>query len=144
MTQIKTNKGFVFQLDIKECDENSFIFYAKDIETNKRLGFVSFRIDDKNRNHVWMQKIEVYKKYQGKGIGQALLTAFEYNCVKNNVDTVEGKYYPTNQAAVNMYKKNRYEISQETYGKEIFKYLSKSTVMRKYREIKHDPSESGS
>lgn len=142
MDLFKTSKDFILGMSMEKYDENSYIFHAKDIKTNKVLGYVSFTINRGSWPHAWMRKIEVYDSYQRLGIGQVLLNVFEHYCVTNNIDNVEGKYYPSNAAAIKFYQKNGYSVTNETYGKEIFKSLSKVSVNRKYNKNVYSLDES--
>ena len=127
--------GFDFDLELKS-DYGFYLLLAKKLNSDKEIGSLSFFFKNQDRERVsWLNKIEVEKKYQAKGVGYGLLKVFEQFSASRQYLTIEGKYYPTNERAKQFYLRNGYMIYREGYNQELFKRLDKNVVQAEYNRL---------
>jgi dTDP-4-amino-4,6-dideoxy-D-galactose acyltransferase len=85
------------------------IFYTK--EADKITGFVSIKNQE---TYATIGLIAVESTQQGKGIGQKLLQKAAQYCIENNIFELRIPTQKENQQACSFYKKNGYNIFEET------------------------------
>lgn len=121
---------------IGKRDDKYYTLNAVSVESDESYGSLSFSLEYKERR-AWLYDINVEEQYQGNGIGQALLTNFERECVNKRLFYVEGKYYPSNSGARMFYVKNNYEIFVDGYEKFISKSLDPDLVEEQFNACSH-------
>lgn len=111
------NLGEISIVKTKEDNVN----YIKLIlnKTNEEIGFANYK--KTNVSTAWLYNIKIEEKFQGNGLGNLLMYAFENECVDKSVKYVEGKYYPTNNHAKSFYNKHNYSIDKDGYETYIYK-----------------------
>lgn len=121
-----------FDLDLKKGD--GYYTISANSKAGEKLGYLTFLL--KKEQHIaWLNKIAVDESVQGCGVGYAMLVMFEKFASDNFATKIEGKYYPTNDRAIEFYKRNGYLVLQEDYGKEIFKRLNSNEVESAYNNL---------
>lgn len=84
------------------------------IENQKLLGFVTYKIDNKNA-HIGL--IAVHPNAQGKGIGKKLLARAEHIAQIQHCHVMQIPTQQQNKEACTFYSKQQYNVSSETYIK---------------------------
>ncbi len=81
---------------------------------NEIAGFKEFKID-KGAKRVWGESIAVSKKFQGKGIGLALLGAMEDYAINKRMKRISFLVRDWNNSMNKLAKKKGYKISDKFY-----------------------------
>lgn len=108
------------------------LFYtpAKDYYTlrclnkNQEMGFLTFQINEAN---AWLYYVCTHPQYRHSGVGLALLAVFEKYVFDNGVCRIEGKFYPENQFAKQLYDKAGYSIEKDGYDTLVCKNIYENT-----------------
>lgn len=120
------------KIKVKEKQFNSKMIYHKNddyytikiMNENSTMGYLTFKIKREGYNNsIWLNKIETYKKFAHQGVGTALIQLLEYFAYKNNLQYIEGKFYPDNEYAKPFYEKYSYKIEKEYYETFVSKWL---------------------
>lgn len=118
--QIKVLKNNVkFNLELVDDDYFEITSFVKD----NKVGFCNFKIIHKE-NMCFLNYIEMTDEtYEHQGIASTMLKIMESFASKRGCYMVNGKFYPKKAGTEPFYEKNGYTISNEGYGKEIFKNI---------------------
>lgn len=121
--------------DKEGISENIKFFRAIATDDNfNEMGYANFTIKDDGS--IWLYHIKTDEKYSHQGIATILINAMEYFAVLNYyVKHVEGKYYPENEFAESFYKKNGYDILEDSYSYFIVKSLYRKDVLDKAQTL---------
>ncbi len=104
--------------------KNDDYYVIKILNKNGTMGYLTFKIKHESyANIIWLNKIETYKKFAHQGVGTALIQLLEYFAYKNNINYIEGKFYPDNEYAKPFYEKYGYKIEKEYYETFVSKRL---------------------
>lgn len=107
-------KQFVYH--IKYCYPNLVDVYVKNgdyIVAQMNFGFKG------NKCNLFV--IHVEDQYRRLGISSKMLQILENECYNENVNVIEGRYWPENENAQYMYEKNGYSIYEDGNEKYIVK-----------------------
>ena len=119
----------VFNVQIESLKEDIFQVIIESA-TGEVMGEISFKI---KADRAWIYSIGTAEKFQNMGVGQTLLNCFEYCCAMKRCQTVEGKYYPSNEFARQFYEKNSYEIYKDGYDCLIYKKLNIKEILENFK-----------
>ena len=72
---------------------------------------------------IFLSNIEVVPEFRYAGIGQFLLNILEQDALISRFDSIEGKYFPSNEYARTFYDKNGYEIYKDGYETYVCKQI---------------------
>ena len=102
--------------------DNYYELISYDV-SGAQMGKLTFKISNSNNRQIWLNNIEVYNEYMHKGVGSALMSAFEYIAYRHRIEYIEGKYYPTNEHAKPFYDSLGYTIEKDGYETFVCKRL---------------------
>jgi len=92
---------------------------------------------------MWIYKIETYEAFQHRGLGKMMLETVEQIARQHRIRVVEGKFYPYNEYAEPMYKKNGYMIEYEDITTTVFKYIDMEKKNEPFEKLEivevHEP-----
>jgi len=100
---------FIYRMIENNQQSGSIILLA--IEDEKCVGFLSANRGNYNRiRHAAYIVIGILQEYQGKGLGSALFAELEKWAIRHALIRLELTVMTHNQAGINLYKKNGFEI----------------------------------
>ncbi len=97
-------KMYQFWID-KHINENKKIIVKKN--SKELAGFILY---SKRKNTIYIELIAVSEKYQGKGIASELINEIEVIGLSLSCEYIEVATQSINNPAVNLYKKNNFEL----------------------------------
>lgn len=118
--------GQEYNFDVKltyNVDKKYYTLLCFD-ENGVEAAKTTFAINRYMQLSMWIYKIETYEPFQHRGLGKMMLQTVEQVARQHRIKVVEGKFYPYNEYAEPMYKKNGYMIEYEDITTTIFKYIS--------------------
>ena len=106
---IVKNNQRTYNLEIEE--DNGFYKIVCLSPELTEMGCVMFKLNTKS---CWLYKIKTEEAFQRQGIGSQLLTIMGKIALENNINFIEGKFYPENAYARSFYEKNGYYVPNKT------------------------------
>lgn len=117
-----------------ECVKNNNFYEVKAIGENfDVMGYANFIFCPTDKK-VWLYKIETKERYQGQGVGQAVLDIMECVIVSKRYNKIDGKFFPTNEHARPFYEKNGYTIEKDGYETYVGKVLCAESVIQRVQK----------
>lgn len=107
----------------------------------KEIGFLTYLLykDKKGDLQSWVYQIITHVDYLDKGVGHALICAYEQECRKRGVKKFEGKFSPDGKGAVlarPFYERHGVKIINTEDDQFIMKDLNNNEKVPPVREIK--------
>lgn len=98
-----------FDLQITK-DQKCYIIQCL-TENDIEMGCVSFRFFD---DILWIYKLETNPKFYRQGVASAVMDIVELMAIKRGINKIEGRFFPSNDAARPFYEKNGYSVPNKT------------------------------
>ena len=131
---VKGKKGPI-HIELKFFEDDRFYKAEAISEDGKVMGYITFKQHYENPRTMWLQKIETYPEFQGRGVGDALLSVMEYTTLETRKTSIDGKFFPDNEFAKPFYEHRGYDITKDGYETYVGKYLNDKQKKRITDEI---------
>lgn len=131
---VQGEKGPI-NIELKFFEDDRYYKAEAISEDGQVMGYVTFKQHSDNPRTMWLQKIETYKEFQGRGVGDALLSVMEYTTLDTRKTSIDGKFFPDNEFAKPFYEHRGYDITKDGYETYVGKYLSDKQKKRITDEI---------
>jgi len=137
--------GKEYKFDVKltyNVDKKYYTLLCFD-ENGTEAAKTTFAINRYMQLSMWIYKIETYEAFQHRGLGKMMLETVEQIARQHRIRVVEGKFYPYNEYAEPMYKKNGYMIEYEDITTTVFKYIDMEKKNEPFEKLEivevHEP-----
>lgn len=97
--------------------ENHYLFSI--YNNAQHLGYIWFKIDEENKDVVFLNDIIIFKEYRGKGYGKKTMKLLEKKVKELNCKKIQLHVFGHNKVAISLYKKLNFKITNLKMEKNI-------------------------